>query len=115
MARDEHGQLHDPYGGLADLQARRLRHVSPAFAEDPLRVLRVARFAARFHELGFTVAPDTQALMQQMAASGELDHLTPERVWKELDKVLSGPHPQVFFAVLRDCGALKVLLSYNFV
>ncbi|WP_409421148.1 multifunctional CCA addition/repair protein [Pseudaeromonas sp. ZJS20] len=110
MARDEHGQLHDPYGGLADLQARRLRHVSPAFAEDPLRVLRVGRFAARFHELGFTVAPDTQALMQQMAASGELDHLTPERVWKELDKVLSGPHPQVFFAVLRDCGALKVLL-----
>jgi len=83
--------------------------VSPAFSEDPLRVLRVARFAARFHHLGFVIAPETQKLMGQMSRSGELDALTPERVWKELEKVLGGKDPQVFFQVLRDCGALKAL------
>lgn len=109
IARDAEGRLHDPFGGRADLEDRVLRHVSPAFGEDPLRVLRVARFAARFHALGFRIAPETQALMRQMSAGGELIHLTPERVWKELEKVLGGPAPQVFFRVLRDCGALAVL------
>lgn len=110
IARDNEGRLYDPFGGQDDLAARVLRHVSPAFGEDPLRVLRVARFAARFHRLGFGVAPETLALMQQMTDSGELAHLTPERVWKELEKVLTGPDPQIFFQVLRDCGALAVLI-----
>ena len=109
IARDEQGTLHDPYGGQADIEARLLRHVSDAFGEDPLRVLRVARFAARFHAQGFTVADETQALMRQMAAGGELSALTPERVWKETEKALACDHPQVFFEVLRQCGALKVL------
>jgi tRNA nucleotidyltransferase (CCA-adding enzyme) len=109
IAEDEQGQLHDPYGGQADLRARLLRHVSPAFSEDPLRVLRAARFAARFHQLGFRIADETLALMRQITASGELLHLTPERVWKELEKVLGGDNPQVFFEVLRACGALEVL------
>ena len=110
IAQEEDGTVHDPYGGQKDLQDRILRHVSPAFAEDPLRVLRTARFAARFHHLGFTVAPETRQLMQEMAASGELAHLTPERVWKELEKVLGGDNPQIFFQVLRDCGALAVII-----
>ncbi|MBM7455377.1 tRNA nucleotidyltransferase (CCA-adding enzyme) [Oceanisphaera litoralis] len=109
IARDQQGRLHDPYGGQADIEARVLRHVSDAFGEDPLRVLRVARFAARFHAQGFTVADDTRALMQQMAAGGELGTLTPERVWKETEKALASDHPQVYFEVLRQCGALKVL------
>lgn len=109
IAEDAEGQLHDPYGGQADLEARLLRHVSPAFSEDPLRVLRAARFAARFHHLGFRIAGETLALMGDIARSGELAHLTPERVWKELEKVLGGENPQVFFQVLRDCGALAVL------
>ena len=109
IARDAHGALIDPYHGVRDLNDRVLRHVSAAFSEDPLRVLRVARFAARFAHLGFTVAPDTQALMQQMADDGELAHLTPERVWKETEKALLTQDPQVYFQVLRDCGALKVL------
>ncbi|MFP2768705.1 multifunctional CCA addition/repair protein [Oceanisphaera sp. KMM 10153] len=109
IARDQQGRLHDPYGGQADIEARVLRHVSDAFGEDPLRVLRVARFAARFHAQGFTVADDTRVLMQQMAASGELSALTPERVWKETEKALACEHPQVFFEVLRRCGALRVL------
>ncbi|PLR36241.1 multifunctional CCA addition/repair protein [Chimaeribacter californicus] len=109
IARDAHGTLIDPYHGVRDLNDRVLRHVSDAFSEDPLRVLRVARFAARFAHLGFTVAPETQALMQQMAADGELAHLTPERVWKETEKALLTQDPQVYFQVLRDCGALKVL------
>lgn len=95
IAEEENGTLHDPYGGLKDLEARVLRHVSPAFREDPLRVLRAARFAARFHHLGFTLAPETQRLMQEMVASGELAHLTPERVWKELEKVLHGADPDL--------------------
>ena len=110
IAQEEDGTMHDPYGGQKDLQDRILRHVSPAFAEDPLRVLRTARFAARFHHLGFTVAPETRQLMQEMVASGELAHLTPERVWKELEKVLAGDNPQIFFQVLRDCGALAVII-----
>nr|WP_246538447.1 multifunctional CCA addition/repair protein [Nissabacter archeti] len=109
IARDAHGALIDPYHGVRDLNDRVLRHVSAAFSEDPLRVLRVARFAARFAHLGFTVAPETQALMQQMADGGELAHLTPERVWKETEKALLTRDPQVYFQVLRDCGALKVL------
>lgn len=109
IAEDDSGQLHDPYGGQADLAARLLRHVSPAFGEDPLRVLRTARFAARFHALGFRVADETLALMRQISASGELAHLTPERVWKELEKVLSNDSPHIFFQVLRECGALAAL------
>ncbi len=109
MAEDEQGHLIDPYGGQADLAARLLRHVSPAFAEDPLRVLRVARFAARYAELGFNVAPETQILMRQLAESGELQALTPERSWKEISRALMEPRPDVFVQVLRDCGALQVL------
>lgn len=109
MAEDEQGNLIDPYGGQADLAARQLRHVSPAFAEDPLRVLRVARFAARYAELGFSVAPETQALMRQLAESGELQALTPERSWKEISRALMEPRPDVFVQVLRECGALKEL------
>ncbi|MBR9726610.1 multifunctional CCA addition/repair protein [Shewanella intestini] len=110
IAQGDDGQLVDPYGGVDDLNNRILRHVSSAFSEDPLRVLRVARFAARFHPQGFTIATDTLRLMQHMVASGELCALTPERVWQEIDKVLDCQTPQVFFEVLRQCGALKVIL-----
>ncbi|MBB2496739.1 multifunctional CCA addition/repair protein [Aquipseudomonas ullengensis] len=110
MAEDDHGQVIDPYGGQQDLEARLLRHVSPAFAEDPLRVLRVARFAARYAPLGFTVAPETLALMRQLAESGELKALTAERSWKEISRALLEPRPDVFIQVLRDCGALRELL-----
>jgi tRNA nucleotidyltransferase (CCA-adding enzyme) len=103
-------EIVDPYGGQRDLAARVLRHVSPAFVEDPLRVLRVARFAARFAPLGFTVAPETLALMRTIAASGELEALAPERVWTELARALGEPAPQAFVQVLRECGALAVLL-----
>ena len=109
IAQDNDGSLIDPYHGRRDLELRILRHVSPAFSEDPLRVLRIARFAARFHLLGFTIAPETQALMKQIVNSGEIAHLTAERVWKETEKALSTQSPQVFFQVLRDCGALAVL------
>ena len=107
MARDADGTLIDPYGGERDLRAGVLRHVSPAFAEDPLRVLRVARFAARF---GFEVAPETEALMRSIAAGGELATLTPERVWQEISRALMEPHPSRFLIVLRRCGALSQLL-----
>lgn len=110
MAEDDHGALIDPYGGQHDLAARLLRHVSPAFAEDPLRVLRVARFAARYAPLGFTVAPETMALMRALSESGELNALTPERSWKEISRALMEPRPDVFIQVLRDCGALRELL-----
>lgn len=110
MAEDEQGQLYDPYGGQRDLQARLLRHVSPAFAEDPLRVLRVARFAARYAPLGFRVAKETLALMRKLSESGELQALTAERSWKEISRALMEPRPDVFFQVLRDCGALNKLL-----
>ena len=107
MARDEHGTLIDPFGGEADLRAGVLRHVSPAFVEDPLRVLRVARFAARF---GFAVAPETARLMRKLVATGELADLSPERVWQELSRGLMAPHPAHLLAVLRKCGALHELL-----
>lgn len=110
MAQAANGTLIDPYGGQTDLAARQLRHVSPAFAEDPLRVLRVARFAARLHRLGFSIATDTLLLMRQLAASGELDALTPERVWKETARALMEHDPQVYFQVLEQCGALAILL-----
>ena len=107
MARDERGELIDPFGGQADLRAGILRHVSPAFVEDPLRVLRVARFAARF---GFAVAPETRRLMRELVASGELGELAVERVWQELARGLMEPHPARMLAVLRECGALAQLL-----
>ena len=110
MAEDEQGNIIDPYGGQQDLQQRWLRHVSPAFAEDPVRILRIARFAARYHSLGFRVAPETLALMQQMVSAGEVDHLVAERVWKETQRALGEPHPAVFIQVLRDCGALARLM-----
>ncbi len=100
--------LIDPHGGLSDLRARVLRHVTHAFAEDPVRILRVARFAARFPD--FSVAPDTQALMRQMVDDGEVDHLVPERVWQELSRGLMEQQPSRMLELLRDCGALKVLL-----
>jgi tRNA nucleotidyltransferase (CCA-adding enzyme) len=110
MARSADGRIVDPYGGRADLQARVLRHVSPAFAEDPVRILRVARFAARFADLGFTIAPETMALMRTMVANGETDALVSERVWRELEGAIDTASPQRCFEVLRDCGALPVLL-----
>lgn len=106
MARDSDGTIIDPYGGQQDLAARLLRHVSPAFREDPLRVFRVARFAARYAPLGFRVADETLQLMREMCASGELDSLTPERVWKETERALGEDAPDVYVQVLRDCGAL---------
>jgi len=108
MARGPDGSLIDPYGGQQDLHARRLRHVSEAFAEDPVRLLRTARFAARFGN--FEVAPDTQALMQRLVEDGEVDALVPERVWQELAKGLLEPWPRRLFEVLRACGALERLL-----
>lgn len=109
MAQTSSGQLFDPYGGQRDLNARVLRHVSDAFVEDPVRILRLARFAARFADLGFTVAEDTLALMRQMVASGEVDALVPERVWQETQRALGETRPDVFFQTLRDCGALAVV------
>ncbi|RJL26969.1 multifunctional CCA addition/repair protein [Pectobacterium polaris] len=109
IARTERGDLIDPYHGRRDLENRVLRHVSEAFSEDPLRVLRVARFAARFAHIGFQIAEETMALMQKMAHEGELAYLTPERVWKETEKALGTSSPDVYFQVLRDCGALAVL------
>ncbi|QXH35423.1 multifunctional CCA tRNA nucleotidyl transferase/2'3'-cyclic phosphodiesterase/2'nucleotidase/phosphatase [Pseudomonas muyukensis] len=110
MAEDEQGTVYDPYGGQVDLEQRILRHVSPAFAEDPLRVLRVARFAARYAPLGFHVAEQTLALMRQIAESGELQALTAERSWKEIERALMESEPQVFVQVLHDSGALKELM-----
>ncbi len=109
MARADDGTLADPYGGARDLAARRLCHVSPAFAEDPVRVLRVARFAARYARLGFTVAEETLALMRTMAASGEINALVAERVWQETAKALAEPSPAVYFEVLRAAGALAIV------
>jgi tRNA nucleotidyltransferase (CCA-adding enzyme) len=110
MARDDDGRLIDPFGGARDLKARVLRHVSPAFREDPLRVLRVARFAARFAPLGFTVHPDTLGLMREISASGELGHLAAERTWAEVDGAMAAAQPGRFVEVLRECGALAALL-----
>lgn len=109
MARDEAGALVDPYGGARDLHDRVLRHVSPAFVEDPVRILRVARFLARFAPLGFRIADETMALMRAMVANGEVAHLVPERVWSETRKALAEPAPSAFLRALRECGALAVL------
>ena len=106
MALDDNGKLFDPYNGKKDLDKKILRHISPSFSEDPLRVLRVARFAARYHHLGFTVAPETLELMTELSDSGELKTLTAERVWKETVRALSEKSPQVYFQTLKDCGAL---------
>ncbi|MEO7251131.1 MAG: multifunctional CCA addition/repair protein [Arenimonas sp.] len=110
IAEDEHGQLIDPYGGVGDLQARVLRHVSPAFAEDPVRILRGARFLARFAPLGFGMAPETIELMRNMVDSGEVDHLVAERVWTELQRALAEAKPSACIGLLRECGALARLL-----
>jgi len=109
LAQDENGHIIDPFNGQHDLRNRILRHVSPAFSEDPLRVLRVARFAARYAHLSFRIADETMSLMRAMTDAGELAHLTTERVWKETENALHARNPQVYFQVLRDCGALKVL------
>lgn len=106
MAQATDGSIVDPFGGQADLRKRILRHVSLAFIEDPVRVLRVARFAARFAELGFSIAPETLQLMQQISASGELDALVAERVWQEMERALAENVPRIFFETLRNCGAL---------
>ncbi|WP_223621475.1 multifunctional CCA addition/repair protein [Lysobacter sp. ESA13C] len=110
IARTDDGRLVDPYGGARDIEARVLRHVGPAFVEDPLRVLRAARFMARFAEHGFSVAPETMALMRQMAESGELSALVAERVWQELRRALTCARPSAFVRTLHDAGALAVVL-----
>ena len=109
MARDGDGNLIDPFDGSADLDNKVLRHVSTAFCEDPVRILRVAKFRARFADLGFELAGETLALMKEMVSSGEADALQPERVWQETEAALAGPGPHVYFDVLRDCGALAVV------
>ena len=109
MAEDAAGHVIDPYEGRRDLEARRLRHVSEAFTEDPVRILRVARFAARYASLGFQVADETLALMRRMVDDGEANALVAERVWAETEKALAEPNPEVFISVLRACGALKVV------
>ena len=111
MAQSEDGEIIDPYGGKQDLENRILRHISPAFSEDPLRVLRVARFAARYHSLGFKIASETLALMTELALSGELQHLTAERVWLETEKALNEKNPEIYFETLHKTGALSVLFS----
>ncbi len=109
IAEDEQGNLIDPFNGQQDIKNRVLRHVSDAFVEDPVRVLRIARFAARFAQLGFTIAEQTCELILQIGNSGELDALVPERVWTEMSRALSEPDPQVFFTSLRECGVLGIL------
>jgi tRNA nucleotidyltransferase (CCA-adding enzyme) len=114
MAMTPQGQLIDPHGGRRDLENRIFRHISPAFAEDPVRILRVARFAARYRHLGFTLAEETRELMQAMVAAGEVDHLVPERVWAELCKALKEQTPSAFFHTLKDCAALaKIFPEIN--
>ncbi|MBB3191275.1 polynucleotide adenylyltransferase [Halomonas cerina] len=110
MAETPGGTLVDPYRGLDDLEARRLRHVSPAFIEDPLRVLRTARFLARYADLGFVIAEETRELMRELVVSGELSHLVAERVWAETEKALGEPWPEVYFQALDECGALAELM-----
>jgi tRNA nucleotidyltransferase (CCA-adding enzyme) len=109
IAEDEQGNIIDPYDGRKDIAARCLRHVSEAFVEDPVRVLRVARFAARFHHLGFSIADETGELIHQIGASGELDTLVAERVWSELSRALDEDDPAIFFTSLKDCGVLSCL------
>ena len=109
MAEDENGNLYDPYHGLTDLKNKLLRHVSPAFMEDPVRILRIARFSARFSQLGFTIATETEHLMKQMVENGEINALVAERIWQELQRALTEKNPGVFFDVLQRCGALEIL------
>ena len=109
IAEDDQGNIIDPYGGLNDIEARCLRHVSDAFVEDPVRVLRIARFAARFHHLGFQIAPETRELILEIGESGELATLVAERVWSELSRALDENDPSVFFTSLRSCGVLGYL------
>lgn len=106
IAMDDEGNIFDPYNGKADIEKRIFRHISPAFTEDPVRVLRIARFAARYSHLGFTIADETIHLMKQMVINGETDHLVAERVWAELYKVLSEKTPSAFFYTLKECNAL---------
>lgn len=110
MAESHDGELIDPFRGREDLDNKLLRHVSDAFSEDPVRILRVARFAARYHHLGFTVAPQTQELMHDMVVNDEASHLVAERVWKELERALTERSPQTFISALRDCGALNIVM-----
>lgn len=110
IAKDQNNNLIDPYGGCNDLELRQLKHVSEAFVEDPVRVLRVGRFMARFAHLGFTVADETQALMRTMVSQGEVNNLVAERVWQEMYRALSAHQPRAFFDILRNCGALAVVL-----
>jgi len=109
IARDDDGKLIDPHGGLQDIENRVLRHVSDAFGEDPVRILRVAKFAARFAALGFSIAGETMTLMCRMVADGEVDALVPDRVWKETEEALRGTNSRIYFEVLRNCGALQRL------
>jgi tRNA nucleotidyltransferase (CCA-adding enzyme) len=110
IAKDENGAITDPYNGVKDIDDKVLRHVSTAFSEDPVRILRVARFLARYAHLGFTVAEDTMTLMKNMVNAGEVDALVPERVWQEMQKALSERTPVAFITTLRDCGALQIIL-----
>lgn len=110
MAQSEDGDLIDPYGGQDDVRRRVLRHVSPAFAEDPVRILRVARFLARYAPLGFRVAEETLAMMRSMVAAGEVDALVPERIWRELERTLGEPQPRAAIELLRACGALRSIM-----
>jgi len=110
MAMDDDGRIVDPYGGQADLEQRLLRHVSPHFVEDPLRILRVARFAARYKHLGFDVAPETLSLMKDIVLQGELAHLSVERIWVETERALAEQSAEVYFAILKACGALAALM-----
>ncbi len=110
MAEDENGLVVDPYGGQQDIANKKLRHVSEAFLEDPVRILRIARFAARYHHLGFTIADETNAVMREMVNNGEVDHLVSERVWKEMERALGEAAPDIFIQSLRECGALARLL-----
>ncbi len=109
IAKDPEGGLIDPYGGVKDIKNRVLRHVSDAFVEDPVRILRAAKFAARFHSLGFRLADETVELMRDIVAAGEADALVPDRVWREAESALAGTSVPVFFETLRDCGALAVV------
>ena len=109
IARDKAGALIDPFNGQADIRARVLRHISPAFAEDPVRILRVARLATQLAAHDFTVAPATMALMREMVTTGEADHLVAERVWWEMSRALALEQPRIFFETLRECGALGVV------
>ena len=109
MAKGDDGALIDPFGGQQDIERRVIRHVSDAFAEDPVRILRAAKFAARFSHLGFRIEPETRDLMRQMVDDGEADALVPDRVWKETEAALRGPNPRMYFESLRACRALKAL------